>query len=270
MRRAVSAVPAGLGALGMAILATLALGVASASATEVVYSNFNTVPAMVNGHPNQDTYSEDFEFFPFGGMVEVPRTRDSVLKSIATQVDSFACEHGVYSLENCYTLHESKKFHFSLTASVYKVSVGNEPEGAALATDTETFRIPYRPTTNVSCPATPEGKGFGANCDVGGFLATVKFKKFSAEVVLPAKFIIEISTTEPLASEEATPVNVGLQTSYKEFSGGEFFGEPPANGGVPSVGSDPLPKAVYYQGKLNEENGGWEGYQPVFEVMTRH
>lgn len=256
--------------VGLVAVGSLLLAAGAASASEVVYNNLNTVPATVNGHPNQDTYSLDFEYFPFGGLVEIPRTRDSVLKSISTQVDSFACEQGLYSLENCYTPRERRKFTFSLTASVYKVAANDEPEATPIATSTETFKIPYRPTTDTSCPATPEGKGFGPNCDVGGVLATVTFKHFSSAVVLPDRFAILISTSESLEHEEADIVNVGMQSAYKEFKEGQFISEPPLSGGIPAIGSNPLPKEVYIHGKLNEEEGGYEGFQPVFEVTTHH
>lgn len=250
---------------GAGALALMVLGTGAASATEVVYNNFNTVPSTVNGKANTDTYSQDFEGFPFGGMVEFPRARDNVIKSLSFQVDSFACEHGVYSLENCYTTR-NKKFKFELTASIYKVGAGDEPEGAAIATASQVFKVPYRPTTNVSCPATGEGKGYGENCDVGGFLATLTFKKFSPAAVLPDKAIIVISTNESLAHEEATPVNVGLQFSYSKYEGGEFIGVGPSDGGVPEVGSDPVPDDAYFTGKLTPE---WEEFQPVFKVVTR-
>ncbi len=43
--------------LAAAVFMAVAAGAASAS-TEVIYNNTNTVPATVNGFPNQDTFSE--------------------------------------------------------------------------------------------------------------------------------------------------------------------------------------------------------------------
>ena len=114
---------------------------------------------MVNGLPNQDTYSAYINYFPFGGMVEFPRTRNSVLKNMSMQIDSFACEEGEYQYENCYTPKPNKKFLLTFTASVYAVGAHNEPEPTALTSSTETFRILYRPSTETSCPLTGEGKG---------------------------------------------------------------------------------------------------------------
>src|SRR5271165_5101186 len=98
-------IPAGrmwLAAVVIAIGALAMSSAASALAPTVVYSNLNTVPTTVNGHPDEDTYSAAPFEFPFGGMVEFSH-RPGTLKSLTAQVDSFTCEPGVYILENCYT-----------------------------------------------------------------------------------------------------------------------------------------------------------------------
>lgn len=258
-----TAVALAVAALLAAACAAISAATASAS-TQVVYNNLNTVAPTVNGLPNEDTYSLDYEYFPIGGMVEFSR-RPGVLKAVTTEIDSFTCEHGVYYLENCYTLHPTKKFSYELTADLYEVGSNNEPVGAPFASDTQKFRVPYRPTTNVSCPVTSEGKGFGANCDVGGYLAKITFKKFARNTVLPEKAIIVITNTVSDATSDI--VNVGLQAAYKEYKEGEFIEEPAADGGVPAVGADPLPKAIFVRGALNETEN-WEGFQPVFEVTA--
>ena len=255
VRLATVAVAIGLCALTMSVAA------AGAAPAKVVYNDLNTVAVTVNGHFNEDTYSAAPFEFPYGGMVEFTH-RPGVLKGLTAQVDSFTCEHGTYNLENCYTAHPSKKFSYELTASVYEVGAGNEP-GDLVATSTEKFKIPYRPTTDVDCPATPEGKGFGVNCDVGGYLATVKFKKFSP-VVLPERAIVLITNTG--SDRESDVVNVGVQTSYKEWDG-TFVEASAIDGGVPSIGADPLPEGAYIRGKLVE--GGQAGFQPVFEILAK-
>ena len=56
----------------MIALAALTMSAAqrARAPAKVVYSNLNTVPATVNGHPNEDTFSAAPFEFPFGGMVE--------------------------------------------------------------------------------------------------------------------------------------------------------------------------------------------------------
>jgi hypothetical protein len=259
--------------LAAAVLAALACAAMVAAetagaASETAYNNLNTVPSTVNGKPDEDTYSQDYEGFSgggmFGGQIETVNTNSRLLKSLTTQVDVFACEHGEYQLENCFTLKPNKKFTQAWTASIYEVGAGNEP-GALVATAKTTAKLHYRPTTNVSCPATSEGKGFGANCDVGGFLQTVIVKKFTQSKPLPTKAIVLL--TNGCEACEGKIVNVGLQTAYKEFAGGEFIAEPPADGGVPAVGADPLPDSIYYNSKF--EATGWGEFQPVFKVEVR-
>jgi hypothetical protein len=253
----------GLAAIVVVIAALTISAAASALAPTVVYSNFNTVPANVNGHPNEDTYSAAPFEFPFGGMVEFSH-RPGTIKTLTAQVDSFTCEHGVYSLENCFTGRPTKKFSYELTADIYEAKADNEP-GTLVASATATFKIPYRPTTNVTCPATPEGKGFGVNCDVGGYLAQVEFKHFApTSAVLPEKAIIEITNTP--SDNPNDVVNVGMQTSYKGWDG-EFVPEAPLADGQPMIGNDPLDEDAYVRGALDE--GGWAGYQPVLQVVAK-
>jgi hypothetical protein len=249
-------------AVAIAVGALVMSATASALRSTVVYSNLNTVPSTVNKLPNQDTYSAAPFEFPFGGEVAFT-ARPGVIKSLTTQVDSFTCEHGIYNLENCYTAKPTKKFSYELTADIYEVTAEGTP-GALVASSTEKFKIRYRPTTNVSCPSTPEGRGFGVNCDVGGYLQTITFKRFAPAAVLPEKAIIEITNTASDSSSDV--VNVGMQTSYKEWDG-EFVGEPPADEGAPSIGTDPLPEDAIVRGELAE--GGWAGYQPVFQVLAK-
>jgi hypothetical protein len=259
--RLVAAIVVAIGALASGA------ATASAAAPKVVYNNLNTVPTTVNMFPNEDTYSESPFYFPFGGLVEFSH-RPGTIKSMTAQVDSFTCEHGLYNYENCYTGNPSKKFSYELTASIYEVGAGDEP-GTLVASSTETFKIPFRPSTNISCPPTGEGKGFGPNCDVGGYLVTIKFKKFTPKAVLPEQAIILFTTTP--SDKASDVVNIGLQTSYSKYESGEFVGEPPLDGGKPEIGEDPLPNDAFVEGHLTEVNEGpitWKNYQPVLEVLA--
>jgi hypothetical protein len=268
-------IPAGrtrLAAAAIAIaVAALTVGVpaAGASPPRPVYSNLKTVPGEVNGLPNQDTYSAAPFEFPFGGLVQFS-PRPGVIRSLTAEVDSFTCEHGSYIYENCYTGDPGRRFSYTLTAHIYEVTAGDEP-GALVASSTRKFKIPYRPSTNVDCPPTPEGKGFGRNCDVGGYLDTITFKKFAPVAVLPEKAIITITDAND-GDPASEVVNVGTQTSYKEWDealgpGYEgFIPEGPLNEGKPSVGSDPLPEETIVTGKLT---GGQADFQPVFEVTAK-
>jgi hypothetical protein len=251
----------------IAMFALTALVAASAGANEVAYNNLNTVPGTVNGHPDEDTYSQDYEAFEgtgmFGGQIETVLTNSRIVKRLTTQLDVFACETGEYQLENCSTRHPGKKFAQKWTAKIYEVGAGNEP-GALVATGEVMAKLHYRPTTNTSCPATSEGKGFGVNCDVGGFLQTIVFKHFTQGKPLPIQAIVLL--TNGCEACNGKIVNVGVQTAYKEYNGG-FVAEPPADGGIPAVGSDPQPAGAYENSKFTAT--GWAEFQPVFKLETK-
>lgn len=241
----------------LATIAVLVVGAGSASAA-VIYNNQNTVPTV--GAKTEDTFSEAFVGAgntSIGGLVEFAGTQRR-LKSLTTEVDSFRCEEGVYFFENCRS-RAGKKFKYTITAKIYEAT-GTLERGALVGQTTATVKVPYRPTTNVSCPRTSEGKGFGANCDIGGVLATIEFKHFT-NVLLPSKAIIELTTPTP-----DDDVNVGLEGAFKEYDVAteEYVGIP--GSGSPEVGSDPLPSDLFLNGLSNE---GWEGYLPVFKVIAK-
>lgn len=257
--------------LATALLAIglLCVGTGAASAgAEVIYDNINTVATMVNGHANEDTFSECFEcngHKSVGGEIELGGT-DRTIKSLTTQVDSFLCENyaegGAYNTEGCRS-KPNKKFMEPMTVKVYEVTGVNQ-RGSLLAESTTTAKIPYRPTTKLNCPSTGEGKGFGANCDVGGVLGTVKFKHFAYNV-LPAtgKVIVELET----ATRGEGVVNVGLEESYKEYdvATSEYIGQ--VGSGAPAKGAEPLPGQIFANGLAT--GSGFEGAQPVFEIVAK-
>ena len=255
----------------LACAATVTVGSASAS-TEVAYNNLNTVPSSVNGKPNEDTYSIPyFDGFNattgWGGQVQTVITNNRLLKTITSQVDVFSCEYGEYQLENCYTTKPNKKFAQEWFVSIYEVGAGEEP-GALVATASTSAKLHYRPTTNVTCPMTAEGKGFGPNCDVGGLLQTITFKKFTQTRPLPVKAIVLM--TNKCEACAGKVVNVGTFTSYKEYNSllpEPFVAEPPADSGVPAIGSNPLPGSAYAFNRF--ESSGWGEYQPVFKIEVK-
>lgn len=244
--------------LAVALLAAACVSgmcVASASAREVVYNNQNAVPKV--GAKTEDTWSQSYAGYDYtsvGGMVEFGGTART-LKTISVEVDNFVCGFGEYEFENCRS-KENKKFKFEMTVKVYEVK-GTEERGAKLAEATATAKLPYRPTTNVGCPDVEgEGKGFGANCQVGGILGSVEFRGFSG-VTLRAKAIIEL-----VPSSTSVPVNIGVEAAESGESG-NWQALP--GSGAPEVGKQPLANEIFANGLATPavEAVGW---QPVFVV----
>jgi len=243
-----------------------AIAASAASALEIIYDNQNTVPTI--GARTEDTFSQPFEGAEnpsIGGIVEFSGT-ERKLTSLTAELDSSRCQEGNYAEDTC-TTHPGKKFEYTMTLKVYAVT-GVLERGALLGGQTVTAKLPYRPSTNPSCPSTPEGKGFGSNCDVGGVLSHIKFKNFKQIIMLPSQVIIEL--TVPESGEE---VNVGLEGAYKEYDveSGEYVGVPGL--GAPETGSEPLANEVFVNGVASSYfkgfASGFEGYQPVFKVIAK-
>lgn len=246
-------IPGRLAKMAAALLAAtalLAIGATAASAAVVMYNNTNTVAPGT-----EDTFSECYigcGHTSAGGMVEFGGFRRGI-KNVYVQVDNFNCEAGTY-LENCFS-KPKKKMHYPITLKMYAVTP-TLTRGALLTEVSETAKLPYRPSTNASCPSTPEGKGFGSNCDVGGYLGKVKFKL--GGYVAPNRVVFEITSTVP-------SVNLGFEEAYKEWDEAtqEFIGT--LGSGAPAFGSDPLPGEVFLDGVAHS---GYTGAMPVFEVTS--
>jgi len=102
----------------------------------------------------------------------------------------------------------------------------------------------------------------------GGLLQQITFKKFTQSKPLPTKAIVLL--TNKCEACAGKVVNIGTFTSFKEYNthlAEPFVAEPPAEGGVPLVGSDPLPESAYAFNKY--EATGWGEYQPVFKIEVK-
>jgi len=265
-----------LAAMIVVAVSALVAGVPAANATtEVIYNNLNTVPTTVNGMPDQDTFSQSYGGGGVTSAGNVLRFQgyDRRLDKVTAEIDSFKCEKGEYQYENCWS-KPGKKFKYKLTLRVYEFNSPGYVRAGLIGETTDSFKLPYRPTTNVHCPATPEGKGFGANCDVGGILSKVTFKVHG--ITVPPEAIVEVRNATP-----EQPVNLGLEEAYKGYNTetDEFEGIPGSY--TPAVGSDPLGKEDLWLGCEDPPSpfcnapadggvvGGYEGALPVFEVTAK-
>lgn len=110
-----------------------------------------------------------------------PRT----LHNITVAMSSWACESGSWNLGTCNTA-AGASFTHPITLKVY------DDNGNLLATVTETFTLPYRPSTHPEC----SGGGWKAangTC-YNGYAATINFDLRSMNVKLPQDaFMFEVS-----------------------------------------------------------------------------
>ena len=265
-------------AVALATTAALALSAASAGAG-VIYNNVpSPFPGGMNSQPFQAQQTSEF-----GGQVQFAGT-ERARPVVTVAMSSWACQSGNWYSDNCVSA-KNAKFTEPATLNVYAVGPENTP-GALLGTATQSFQMPYRPSSNKKrCPGTgPEETGrFFAK---GECLHELAFKiTFPAlAVTLPARAIISVAynTSQygpspygelPCESEAAgcpyDALNVAVRGSWEEHP-------------VPSVGSDPLPEDAYISsttagdycsnpgavGTFGISQGCWSGEQPSIEVKA--
>lgn len=268
-----------LAALLVTAMAVMAAGpVAVAGASDVVYKNVPTT--LPKGFPSLGF--ECCEVAEFGGQVEFAGVaRES--PTVNVYMMSWACEQ-----EPCKT-RVDKKFAWPITLRIYEVGEENAV-GPLIAQVTRTFKIPYRPSPNPACPATPEGQGWGKEC-LFGMLDKIKFSLPHA--LLPSKAIIGIAYNTESYGEEPTGVpgpedslNVAINANYectKENAETKVCEEySNVDTEAPRVGADPAPEQVYLnttysaltcggtEGSFGPTGDCWKFEQPAFEVLAKH
>lgn len=85
----------------------------------------------------------------FGDRVKFSTGTGGDLLTATVTMSSWGCESGTWSQENCVTT-PGATFSHPITLNIYEVGVGNEP-GDLIGSVTQTFNIPYRPSTDPDC-----------------------------------------------------------------------------------------------------------------------
>jgi hypothetical protein len=157
------------------------------------------------------------------------------LRSLTVGMVSWACESGDASTDNCVSA-PGATFTHPLTLTIYDAS------GTQIATQTKSFTIPFRPSTDLTCNGAglPDGRWRAADgsCNTGdAFKATFDFS--SANVSLPDDFSYDIRfNTETFGSSPLhapgpyNSLNVAVDVT----------------GVSPSIGTDRDPGLVIFNG----------------------
>jgi hypothetical protein len=271
-------IPKSVGAI-LAAVAILALSAATASAS-MIYNNMpKPKPGNVASIGFEATSSAEF-----GGQVQFAGTARKD-PSVTVLMSSWGCQEGGWSDGSCKTV-PGATFSQPLTLNVYEVGAGDEP-GAQIASVTQTFNIPYRPSANKNCKGEQAGEwSKGGEC----FNGKAVYETFTLTgVTLPAKAIISVAynTTNygaaPIGPKPCGAFNPS-RCAYDSLNVGvtEPANEKEPEAVAPSIGSDPLPAydyvnsswAAMYEpephgtvGTFSKANG-WTGYQPLFKIKA--
>lgn len=177
----------------------------------------------------------------FGNQINFSGT-SRVLNTVDVQMSSWACQSGSWtgSPSPCATT-PGATFSVPITLNIYGVgpATGNGPStvGALLATDTQTFAIPYRPSADpINCPSNPTHWYYaGLDTCFNGFFTDIGFT--FGHITLPNSVIYGITFNtntagpNPLGHTGPTDsLNVALSNSPT----------------APSVGSNSYPGTLYW------------------------
>jgi hypothetical protein len=240
--------------------------------TAVVYDN---IPSPLPGNLPSQSF-EATSTSEFGGLIDLgpgPRTNPVITATLS----SWGCQSGGWTT-SC-TTQPGAKFGEPITLNIYSVNADNSV-GSLIATDTKTFEIPYRPSSDpTNCPSNPSEWFDGTKC-YNGLTTNVSWDLTSATLKLPSRVIVSLAYN----TSDYGYQPYGDNTPCHASSGGCGYDSlNVATAPSPSVGSDPTPDGAYLNSTWSGaygDNGaggtgifrfdptGWTGYQPAIQVST--
>jgi hypothetical protein len=165
------------------------------NAAEALY---DSILANKNGKTSSDIASEGFECCSvdeFGDGMNLTENNARPTQ-VSVILDSWACESGFWNSE-CTTT-PGTTFSEPITLKIYSVTTdqtGNPAPGAVLVQDTQTFNIPFRPSSDPRCQGPNAGKFVGKvdkECD-NGLADKIVFNVKVPKTSLPQQVIATVA-----------------------------------------------------------------------------
>jgi hypothetical protein len=214
----------------------------------------------------------------FGDIIEFQSGPPLVLQSVDVVMSSWGCQAGHWYSGDCVTT-PGATFSHPITLTIYEVDDSGSPPvtGDEVATKTQTFTIPYRPSADSSCTGGDAGK-WRSSADgtcYNGIASTITFDFSLTTAALPDKVIfgIAFNTSHYGASSIGeTPCNISSGgCPYDSLNVG-------AEATTPSVGTDLDEDGVFLNSswpgaycdggtagsfRLDHGPGCWTGFNPL-------
>lgn len=248
----------------MAFLPVLALmSTPVSAASSVVYNNIESPqPGNVSSWGYEATSTSEM-----GGQVGLAGS-NRVNPKVTVLMSSWGCENGNWFNNDCSTT-PGATFSHPVTLNIYSVGAGNAA-GALLATKTETFNIPYRPSVDtLNCS---DGRWYDGSTCFNGLATPISFQ-FS-NLTLPNNAIISVAYN----TSHYGYAPMGELACFSESGGCGYDSLNVGLETVLSVGTQPIPDDGYLNsssagsycsgpaGTFRLDTGCWTGYQPSFKV----
>ena len=183
-------------AVAAAICTCLAMGSATAVAAKnpvrVIYKS--TTTPLPGNLPSEG--AEAYSFNELGDEVTFANGSARVLRSVTVTMSSWACQQGSWFNADCVSAAGSK-FSVPITLNLYDASStapSSSPvlAGTPIASMTQTFRIPYRPSTNSAKCTGGEWFKKGSGC-FNGEAANITFNFSAQDIHLPSTIVFGIA-----------------------------------------------------------------------------
>lgn len=267
-------------AMVAALVATTA-GVASAAGPKAK-TTYNSVPTNLPGNmPSQPFQAQQTS--EFGDSVTLmPGGRHA--DSVDVIMSSWGCQTGTWNAGSCATA-KGATFSHPITLNLYSVDTNGEPVAGPVATRTQTFAIPFRPSADpVNCTGADAGKWYSKSDKLcyNGFATKITFDL--AGQVLPDTLIwaVAYNTSGFGASPIGYATACAASTAgcgYDSLNVGvfSFVGQPSAGTDVDPTGAviSSVTPGVYCDGgtggtgSLRLDSGCWTGYRPLATIRTK-
>ena len=261
----------------LALATSLAIGLTMSTMTTagaappsvVVYDSIGAnVPGNVPSQPFQAQQTSEF------GDRVVLAAGPHNLTSVTVLMSSWGCENGNWNLGDCHTT-PGATFSHPLTLTIYSPPTVGLGVGAPIATMTQTFNIPFRPSASVSCG---DGRWSDGTTCFNGFATPVTFT-FDGSVGLPNDVIWGISFNT--SGYGAAPLGYSTTCAgTTQGCGYDSLNVGLSMAALPAVGTDFDSNGVYWDtvsglycdggtvGTFRSDTPCWTGFRPMAQITT--
>lgn len=155
--------------------------------TSVIYSSLVASPLPGN---LPSVGAEAYAFNEFGNGVAFSSSKNRSLSNVVATMSSWGCQSGTWYSDNCVTT-PGATFSVLITFNVYDASTDGVHPGALIATATQTFAIPYRPSASPKCGSSGKWYDNSLKTCFNGYAVNVTFT-FSGQT-LPGSVVFGIA-----------------------------------------------------------------------------
>jgi uncharacterized repeat protein (TIGR01451 family) len=204
-----------------------------ANTQDVIYDS--TVIPLPGNLPSVG--AEAYGFKEIGDAITFAGTSRN-LNAVTATMSSWGCQNGHWNTADCVTT-PGATFSIPITLNIY--NAGSPTPGSLIATKTQTFSIPYRPSSdNTNCTG---GKWFDGTTCFNGQAHNITFDLTSLGITLPSSVVFGI--TYNTTSFGPNPVGTGAPC-FSSSGGCGYDGLNVALSPAATVGSKPFPATLYW------------------------